>query len=61
MERNIHYWVGTMNRVSTTKGDEKPVTNWDEAKSEWREVDEKEYTREYAKAWNIAENSFWHC
>lgn len=49
------YWVGTMNRVTTTIDKEMPK---DEG---WIEVTEEAYEKAYTEAWNNACNSFWHC
>lgn len=49
------YWVGTMNRVCTTNGEEMPKEDG------WKEVSEKEYEIAFARAWEIACNTIWHC
>lgn len=58
------YWVGTMNRVVKTEGENslpvKPEA-WEREKKNWYEVTEEEYKIEYQKAWDIACDTFWHC
>lgn len=51
----IRYWVGTMNRVTTTIDKEMPKEDG------WREVAEAEYEKAYNYAWEIACNTPWHC
>ena len=52
----MRYWVGTMNRVTTTD-DNKTMPK----ENGWYEVTEKQYEKAYERAWNEACNSFWHC
>lgn len=59
----MRYWVGTMNRVVATEGNDLPIKKeyWEKYKNDWTEVDKETYEKNCEIAWDIACNSFWHC